>query len=249
MDRYQGADRSNYIGDWLTMTKDSILVEVRDLRKTYRMGTVEVHALNGVNLQIRRGEFVSVTGASGSGKTTLLNMIGLLDDPTHGTVTIDGQDTQKLSAREKSEFRLQRLGFIFQFFNLFMELTAIENIVLPALAVGASRQNYMTKAGTLLKSVGLEKRIRHYPFELSGGEQQRVAIARALMNNPILVLTDEPTANIDSVMSNKIVDLFVRINRERNVTILMATHEKELASKANRIIELRDGEVVNDRPQ
>lgn len=229
------------------MTKDSILVEVRDLWKTYRMGKVEVHALNGVNLQIRRGEFVSVTGASGSGKTTLLNMIGLLDDPTHGTVMIDGQDSRKLSAQEKSEFRLQRLGFIFQFFNLFMELTAIENIVLPALAVGASRENYVTKAVALLKSVGLEKRVRHYPFELSGGEQQRVAIARALMNNPVLVLTDEPTANIDSVMSNKIVDLFVRINRERGVTILMATHEKELASKATRIIEFRDGKIVSDR--
>lgn len=231
------------------MLKDSVLVEVKDLRKTYRMGKVEVHALNGVNLQIRRGEFVSVTGASGSGKTTLLNMIGLLDDPTDGTVTIDGEEMQRLSAREKSEFRLQRLGFIFQFFNLFMELTAMENVVLPALAVGASRQNYMTKAVTLLKSVGLEKRVRHYPFELSGGEQQRVAIVRALINNPILVLTDEPTANIDSVMSNKIVDLFVRINRERNVTILMATHEKELASKANRIIELKDGEIVTDRLQ
>ncbi len=228
------------------MTKDSILVEVRDLRKTYQMGKVEVHALNGVNLQIRCGEFVSVTGASGSGKTTLLNMIGLLDDPTYGTVMIDGQDTRKLSAREKSEFRLQRLGFIFQFFNLFMELTAIENIVLPALAVGASRENYMAKAVTLLKSVGLEKRVRHYPFELSGGEQQRVAIARALMNNPILVLTDEPTANIDSVMSNKIVDLFVRINRERNVTILMATHEKELASKATHVIEFQDGKIISD---
>ncbi len=231
------------------MTTDSILVDVRDLRKTYRMGKVEVHALNGVNLQIRRGEFVSVTGQSGSGKTTLLNMIGLLDDPTSGAVIIDGRDTQKLSARQKSEFRLRHLGFIFQFFNLFMELTAVENIVLPALALGTSRENYTTKAVTLLKSVGLEKRVRHYPYELSGGEQQRVAIARALMNNPILVLTDEPTANIDSAMSNKIVDLFVRLNRERGITIFMATHEKELASKANRIIELRDGEIVSDRPQ
>jgi ABC-type lipoprotein export system ATPase subunit len=213
------------------------------------MGKVEVHALNGVTLQIRRGEFVSVTGPSGSGKTTLLNMIGLLDDPTNGTVTIDGEDTRRLSAREKSEFRLQRLGFIFQFFNLFMELTAIENIILPSLALGTSRGNYTTKAATLLKTVGLEKRVRHYPYELSGGEQQRVAIARALMNNPVLVLTDEPTANIDSVMSNKIVDLFVRINRERGVTIFMATHEKELASKATRTIELRDGEIVSDRPQ
>lgn len=231
------------------MTEDSILVEVRDLWKTYRMGKVEVHALSGVNLQIRRGEFVSVTGASGSGKTTLLNMIGLLDDPTHGTVMIDGQDSRKLSAQEKSEFRLQRLGFIFQFFNLFMELTAIENIVLPALAVGASRENYVTKAVALLKSVGLEKRVRHYPFELSGGEQQRVAIARALINNPIVVITDEPTANIDSVMSNKIVDLFLRINRERGVTIIMATHERELASKANRIVELKDGEIISDHQQ
>ena len=231
------------------MAPEPMLVEVRDLRKTYRMGAVEVHALNGVTLQIHRGEFVCVTGASGSGKTTLLNMIGLLDAPTSGTVLMDGEDTQQLSAGEKSEFRLQRLGFIFQFFNLFMELTAMENIVLPALAVGASREHYMTKAATLLKSVGLEKRVRHYPYELSGGEQQRVAIARALMNNPILVLTDEPTANIDSVMANKIVDLFVRINRERHVTILMATHEKELASKANRIIELRDGMIVSDRKQ
>ena len=229
------------------MTKDSILVEVRDLRKSYRMGKVEVHALNGVSLQIHRGEFVSVTGPSGSGKTTLLNMIGLLDDPTSGSVILDGHDTRRLSAREKSEFRLQRLGFIFQFFNLFTELTATENIVLPALALGTSRENYMTKAEILLKSVGLEKRIRHYPFELSGGEQQRVAIARALMNNPILVLTDEPTANIDSAMSNKIVDLFVRLNRERGTTIFMATHEQELASKATRVIDLRDGEIVADR--
>ncbi len=229
------------------MTKNSVLVDVRDLRKTYRMGKVEVNALNGVTLQIRRGEFVSVTGASGSGKTTLLNMIGLLDDPTDGAIMVDGEDTRKLSTRDKSEFRLRRLGFIFQFFNLFMELTAIENIVLPALAIGASRENYMTKAVTLMRSVGLERRIRHYPFELSGGEQQRVAIARALMNNPILVLTDEPTANIDSVMSNKVVDLFVRINRERGVTVLMATHEKELAAKASRILELRDGNLVADR--
>ena len=228
------------------MSSDSVLVGVQDAYKVYRMGAVDVKALHGMNLTVHRGEFVAVTGPSGSGKTTLLNIIGLLDKPTSGSVEIEGQDVWRFSARKKADFRLRRFGFIFQFYNLFGELTAIENIILPAIAAGTPKSQYIAKATTLLKAVGLEKRLRHFPHQLSGGEQQRVAIARALMNEPILILTDEPTANIDSENAARIVEILSGLNRSRGVTIMMATHDRELANKAARIIELKDGFVVRE---
>lgn len=228
------------------MDDDQVLLFAEDLYKTYQMGQVEVHALKGVSLTVKRGEFVAITGPSGSGKTSFLNLLGLLDEPTHGRIFIDHVDTSRMRGGTKARFRLEKLGFVFQFFNLFHELTAIENVILPALAWGRRREEYQTKAAMLLKSLGLSKRLRHYPSQLSGGEQQRVAIARSLINDPVLLLTDEPTANIDSVTAQGIIEIFDRLNRTRELAILMVTHERELAAKANRVIELRDG-VVRER--
>ena len=220
---------------------DHDLLVAEDLHKTYQMGQVQVPALRGVNLKLEPGEFVAVIGPSGSGKTTLLNLVGLLDEPTQGRVIIDRVDGHHMRGAAKSKFRLQKLGFVFQFFNLFQELTALENVILPAMAMGVRREQYMPKATALLKSLGLANRVRHHPHQLSGGEQQRVAIARALINDPILLLTDEPTANIDSVTAKRIVETFNQLNRQQKITILMATHEQEWADEAHRVIELKDG--------
>jgi putative ABC transport system ATP-binding protein len=176
-----------------------------------------------------------------------LNLAGLLDEPTKGRVVIDRVDAHHMRGGTKSKFRLRKLGFVFQFFNLFQELTAIENVILPALAMGRRREQYLTKAAMLLKSLGLAKRIRHYPHQLSGGEQQRVAIARALINDPILLLTDEPTANVDSVTAQRIVETFEQLNRRQKIAILMVTHEQELTAKAHRVIELKDGAIADER--
>ncbi|MBI4344567.1 MAG: ABC transporter ATP-binding protein [Euryarchaeota archaeon] len=220
------------------------MLETVNLRKSYFMGKVEVPALRGVDIKVEEGEFVSLMGPSGSGKTTLLNMVGMLDVPTSGTVRITGIDTSLLSDVEKSEFRLEKLGFIFQFFNLFMELTAMENVILPMMLQGKGKEEYLRKGEELLKVVGLGERMSHYPSELSGGQQQRVTIARALANEPALLLADEPTANLDSQTSIEIVDLFGRINKKEGKTIFMVTHEEELGRRADRIIRLRDGLVV-----
>ncbi|TAN47346.1 MAG: ABC transporter ATP-binding protein [Candidatus Methanoperedens sp.] len=219
------------------------IIETRDLSKTYLMGKVEVPALRGVNIAIEKGEFVAIMGSSGSGKSTLLNMIGMLDAPTSGRVIIEGTDVSEMNEDQRADFRLKKLGFIFQFFNLFMELTALENVAFPILIV--KKKNFEERAMELLDQVGLSDRAGHKPAELSGGQQQRVAIARALANEPALLLADEPTANLDTKSSGQIINLLMELNKSGQ-TIVMVTHETELGKRADRIIWLRDGMVKNE---
>lgn len=219
------------------------IIETEDLSKTYLMGKVEVPALRGVNITIEKGEFVAIMGSSGSGKSTLLNMIGMLDAPTSGKVIIEGVDVSEMDENEGADFRLNKLGFIFQFFNLFMELTALENVALPMQIV--RRKDFEKRAIKLLDMVGLYDRANHKPAELSGGQQQRVAVARALVNEPALLLADEPTANLDTKSSEQVINLLKELNKSGQ-TIVMVTHEPELGKRADRIIWLRDGMIKNE---
>lgn len=203
------------------------------------MGKIEVHALRGVDINIRKGEFVALMGPSGSGKSTLLNMIGLLDTPTTGRIVIDGIEVSSLNDNERADFRLRKMGFVFQFFSLLKELNSLENVALPMIM---DDRKY-DRALSLLELVGIGDRADHSPSELSGGQQQRVAIARALANEPAILLADEPTANLDTESSNQIVGLFRELN-EKGQTIIMVTHEPELGEKADRIIRIKDGKVV-----
>lgn len=216
------------------------IIETKDLRKVYLMGNVEVPALKGVDITIQKGEFIAIMGSSGSGKSTLLNMIGMLDTPTSGKVIIEGVDVSEMDENERADFRLNKLGFIFQFFNLFMELTALENVALPMQIV--RRKDFEKRAIKLLDLVGLYDRANHKPAELSGGQQQRVAIARSLANEPALLLADEPTANLDTKSSEQIIDMLIELN-ESGQTIVMVTHEPEWGKRADRIIWLRDGMI------
>jgi putative ABC transport system ATP-binding protein len=219
------------------------IIETRDLSKTYLMGKVEVPALIGVNIAIEKGEFIAIMGSSGSGKSTLLNMIGMLDTPTSGKVIIEGVDVSEMDENQRADFRLKKLGFIFQFFNLFMELTAIENVAFPMQI--ARRKDSRERAIKLLDQVGLSDRANHKPAELSGGQQQRVAVARALVNEPALLLADEPTANLDTKSSEQVISLLKELNKSGQ-TIVMVTHEPELGKRADRIIWLRDGMIKNE---
>ncbi|MHC1626802.1 MAG: ABC transporter ATP-binding protein [Methanoculleaceae archaeon] len=226
------------------------MIEVEDLRRVYLMGAVEVHALRGVSISVKRGEFLGVTGESGSGKSTLLHLVGILDRPTAGRVVIDGTDVNTLRADEQATFRLTRIGFVFQEYALVPELTALENVMLPALACGVAGRDAEMRAGGIMERIGLGERLDHLPRELSGGEQQRVAIARALINDPGIILADEPCANLDSVNSRLVMDLFADINRETGKTILMVSHEDWHRPYFDRIVRLRDGmvEVVEEGP-
>ncbi|NJD76063.1 MAG: ABC transporter ATP-binding protein [Candidatus Methanoperedens sp.] len=203
------------------------------------MGKIEVPALRGVDINIKNGEFVALMGPSGSGKSTLLNMMGLLDSPTAGKIVIDGIDVSSLNENERADFRLKKLGFVFQFFSLLMELNALENVALPMIM---DDRKY-DRAAALLELVGVGDRATHTPNELSGGQQQRVAIARALANEPAILLADEPTANLDTESSHQIVGLFRELN-SRGQTIIMVTHEPELGEMADRIIRIKDGKVI-----
>jgi len=221
------------------------IIATRNLSRTYTMGKMQMTALNRVTLDIRRGEFAAIMGKSGSGKSTLLHQLGLLDTPTEGEIVIDEVEISGLSESEKTMFRLEKFGYVFQDYAILPEMTALENVYLPAMALGLSRDEYVTKGMDALEKVGLAERADHRPREMSGGEQQRVAIARALINNPKILFADEPTANLDSVSSRQILELFRALNRDIGQTILMVTHELEDADIVDRVIWLADGEVVD----
>ncbi|UCG70345.1 MAG: ABC transporter ATP-binding protein [Thermoplasmata archaeon] len=220
------------------------MIELRDVTKIYRMGETEIRALNGVTLNVKKGEFLSIVGPSGSGKSTLLNIIGCIDTPTSGMVHIDGEDVSKLKDRALTKIRLHKIGFIFQQFYLIPTLNTTENVELPMKEAKMGREERRKKVSQLLKQVDLEHRKRHYPNQLSGGEQQRVAIARSLANSPSLILADEPTGEIDSETSEKIVGLLKKLNIEEKVTIIVVTHDPKVAKHADKSITIEDGKIV-----
>lgn len=226
-------------------TRLNAVLEVEDLRKDYQMGKVRVEALRGVTFHVDRGELVSVLGPSGSGKSTLLNMIGALDRPTGGTLAIEGTDTSTLSDNRLAELRM-RVGFVFQSFNLIPRLDARANVELPLAISGVPKKERAERAVDALRSVGLADRTHHRPSELSGGERQRVAVARALVNEPTFLLMDEPTGNVDSVSAGEIMDLVVELNESKKVTVVVVTHNQEIADRTRRTIRMRDGRIVSD---
>ena len=223
------------------------LIQLRDIQKTYTLGEVEVRALRGVSLDIGRGEYVALMGASGSGKTTLMNTLGCLDHPTSGSYLLEGEEVAEMSGDQRARLRNRKIGFVFQNFNLLSRTTALENVELPLLYCGRFRgRQRRDRARRLLKKVGLESRLDHHPSQLSGGQQQRVAIARALANEPPILLADEPTGNIDSHTSREVMDLFRQLNEEDGITIILVTHDQDVARHARRTVVLRDGQVVCD---
>jgi lipoprotein-releasing system ATP-binding protein len=224
---------------------DEKIIEIRNLTRVYGDG-VEIKALDGVNMDIEPGEFLAIVGPSGSGKSTLLHQIGILDTPTSGTILLHGVDITKMSDRERSRMRNQELGFIFQYHHLLPDFNALENVMMPLLIKGVKRSEAKKIALDLLEEVGLSDRIHHRTTQLSGGENQRVAIARALVNNPSIVIGDEPTGNLDSKKSDSIYELLRRLNREHNQTFILVTHDEQMAAKTDRVIRLVDGKVVED---
>jgi putative ABC transport system ATP-binding protein len=219
------------------------MIELTDITKIYRMGKVEVRALNGITLTIKDGELVAIIGASGSGKSTLLHILGCLSPPTSGKYFLDGADVSRLNDNQLAEIRSKKIGFVFQEFNLLPRATAFANVELPLIYTGG--RNRRERAIEALTRVGLAKRINHKPTELSGGEQQRVAVARALINKPQIIVADEPTGNLDSVSAGEIVSLLCGLNRE-GITVILVTHEMEIANQARRVIRLKDGVIVSD---
>ncbi len=224
-------------------TTHEFIVRTKGLTKIYTMGQVEVPALKNVDLDIRRGEYLSIMGPSGSGKSTLFNMVGGLDKPTEGTVFIDEVDMAQLDAYELAWLRCRKIGYIFQTFNLIPVMTAIENVTLPMIFAGMTTDEMMDRGRELLETVGLGDRLHHKPFELSGGQQQRVAVARSLANSPAIVLADEPTGNLDLRTGREIIELLKELNRESGVTIITATHDLKMIEASDRIVHIRDGQV------
>ncbi len=222
------------------------MIRLNDIHKDYRMGTNVVKALNGVSLTIGAQEFVSIMGPSGSGKSTLMNIIGALDRPTAGSYHLDGEDVSGLTDNELAVIRNRKIGFVFQTFNLLPRKTALQNVELPLIYGGMPRKARRQRAKETLEMVGLGDRMDHRPSELSGGQRQRVAIARALVTSPAIVFADEPTGNLDSQTGQEIMDIFTRLNREQKVTVLLVTHEADIASYADRIIHIRDGLIFSD---
>lgn len=220
------------------------IIKLEKVWKTYKMGDIEVNALQGLDLEVRQGEFLAIMGPSGSGKSTAVNMIGCLDVPTRGKITLEHHDISKLSESELAQVRGRKIGFIFQQFNLIPTLTALENVMLPIVFQSVSREKRIRKAAELLKIVGLSGRMNHKPAEMSGGEQQRVAIARSLANNPDVILADEPTGNLDSSTGETVMGFLQNLNRKEGKTIIMVTHDNNVAKHADRIEFLKDGKVV-----
>jgi putative ABC transport system ATP-binding protein len=227
-------------------TMNRTVIQVEDLTKVYRFGEVEVHALRGVSLEIQRSEFLAIMGPSGSGKSTFMNILGFLDQPTQGEYLLEGMSGARLSRDELAEIRNRKIGFVFQGFNLLPRTSALENVELPMVYARTSRIQRKDRAQKALSEVGLAGREHHHPSQLSGGEQQRVAIARALVNQPSIILADEPTGNLDSKTSVEIMGIFQRLNRDLGITIIMITHEPDIAFYAKRNIHFRDGRVVDD---
>jgi lipoprotein-releasing system ATP-binding protein len=227
------------------MNDKSSIIEIRNLSKVY-LGGVEVRALDGIDLDIQRGEFLSIIGPSGSGKSTLLHMIGILDTPTSGTITIDGRVVTEMSEQERSKARNEILGFVFQYHHLLPDFTALENVMMPLLIAGANKKNAREVASGILKDVGLAERMDHLPSQLSGGQAQRVSVARALANNPGIVIGDEPTGNLDTKSSDMIYDLLRELNHEKGQTFILVTHDEKMAKKTDRIIRLVDGKIYED---
>ncbi len=218
-------------------------VQVKNLEKVYRSGDIIVKALEGVSFSLTEGEFVAIVGPSGSGKSTLMNILGTIDKPTKGEVYIDGVPTSKMTGNELAEFRNKKLGFIFQAYNLIVGLTAEKNVELPLMATQLSNEERAERAGNLLSSLGLADRKRLRPPQLSGGQQQRVAIARALVSNPTLILADEPTGNLDSKSGDEVIKLLKKVSKERKVTIIIVTHNLDIAKNCDSIIHIRDGKL------
>jgi len=231
-------------------TAPSTVIAARDVVKTYVVGDHQVKALRGINLDVPRGEFLAVTGASGSGKSTFMHIVGCLDRPTSGQYFLDGQDVSKMSKNDLAGVRNKKIGFVFQGFNLLSRTTALDNVELPMLYGGSTMKtaDRHKRAIEMLTAVGLGERIHHYPNQLSGGQQQRVAIARALINQPSILLADEPTGNLDSRTSIEVMGLFQRLNIERGITIVLITHEMDIAEYGTRTVQFRDGRVVSDKP-
>jgi putative ABC transport system ATP-binding protein len=233
------------------MKEDSMetpVIQLLGIEKIYDTGAVRVHALRKVNIEIRRGEFVAIMGTSGSGKSTLMNILGCLDRPTAGSYRMEGVDISRLDKDQRADVRNRKLGFVFQGFNLLRRTTALENVELPLIYAGVPSAERVRRSRAALAVVGLAYREDNHPSQLSGGQQQRVAIARALVNNPSLLLADEPTGNLDTRTSLDVMSVFQRLNRESGITIVLVTHEPDIAEFASRVVTVRDGRIVSDRP-
>ena len=224
------------------------IVSLETVYKIYQMGDVQVTALNGISMTIKKGEFVAIMGASGSGKSTLMNILGCLDKPSRGKYYLEGVDVSRLSKNELADIRNKKLGFVFQSFNLLSRTTVLENIELPLIYSKKLSRIDRDSISQIMATLGLKEFQKHYPNQLSGGQQQRVAIARAIVNNPALLLADEPTGNLDSVTSTEVMNALIDLNHNRGITIVLVTHEGDIAKYARRVVVLRDGEVLSDAP-
>ncbi len=224
------------------------VIRLERIHKIYKMGDIEVHALHGASLTVRRGEFVAIMGPSGSGKSTMMNIIGCLERPTRGQYFLENQDVSTLNKSQLADIRNQRVGFVFQSFNLVPRTSALENVELPLVYAGVRASERLRRAREALAIVGLSDRERNMPNQLSGGQQQRVAIARSLVNSPSIILADEPTGALDTRTSVEVMEIFQRLNRERNLTIIIVTHEPDIAQYATRVVQFRDGRIRRDMP-
>jgi putative ABC transport system ATP-binding protein len=220
------------------------MIRLEKIEKVYRTDTVETLAINGINLHVQKGEFLSIMGPSGCGKSTLLNIMGLLDEPSSGQIRIDNQDISRYSDKQMANFRNEKLGFIFQSYHLINDLQVLDNVELPLLYRNSSAQSRRALATAALEKVGLSNRIKHFPTQLSGGQRQRVAIARAIVGEPQIILADEPTGNLDSAMGNEIMDILINLNKNEGTTIVMVTHDESMAQKTHRLVRLFDGSQV-----